>query len=52
MWSGSGCVGRRVVGDEERGVEGLPRAGHGATGWIAVAFLEMVKTGRFELNSL
>lgn len=41
-----------VLWEMRKGVEGLPRAGHGATGWIAVAFLEIVKTGRFELNCL
>lgn len=43
---------RWVVGDEENGVKGNPRAGPGAIGWIMVPFLKMVRTGRFELNSL
>lgn len=48
----AGIPKRWVVGDEENGVKRNPKAAAGATGWIMVPFLEMVRTGRFELNSL
>lgn len=43
---------RWVVRDEENEVKGNPRAGAGAARWIMVPFLEIVRTGKFELNSL